>query len=95
MASELLVNAVEHGNLAFGYDETSTLLAEVRWNDAIASRLQQPDDRHRFIRVEVRGEAGRIIFLITYQSQAFDDEKYLNFDIPARSRYGDVPQRVG
>lgn len=35
--SELLINAVEHGNLTFDDDETSTLLAEWRWNNAVSN----------------------------------------------------------
>lgn len=40
--SELLINAVEHGNLGITYAEKSKLLSEDRWAEEVESRLLSP-----------------------------------------------------
>jgi DNA-binding response OmpR family regulator len=40
--SELLINAVEHGNLGIGYADKSRLLAEGRWIEEVEARLRDP-----------------------------------------------------
>ncbi len=41
--SELLVNAIEHGNLEIGYDEKSRLLQSEGWQGEIDRRLALPE----------------------------------------------------
>ncbi len=44
--SEILINAVEHGNLEIGYDEKTVLNNEGRWEQEIENRLQQ--DKYKY-----------------------------------------------
>ncbi|HEX9083044.1 MAG TPA: response regulator transcription factor, partial [Holophagaceae bacterium] len=40
--SELMINAIEHGNLGIGYEEKTRLLEQGRWREEIAQRLSLP-----------------------------------------------------
>lgn len=82
--SELLVNAVEHGNLGISYAEKGRLLAEERWADEVELRLQSSE--HSAQKVEVVLEKGQdmLTVTITDQGQGFDWRKYMQFD-PARA----------
>jgi len=74
---ELLVNAVEHGNLGITYEEKSALLAAQGWTAEVKRRLEAPE--HRDKRVEVRFErtADRIIIDIVDRGHGFDWEGYM------------------
>ncbi len=78
--SELLVNAIEHGNLEIGYDEKSRLLQEQAWQDEIERRLSLPDYQDRRAVVEVERRADGLVFTIRDQGSGFDPEAYLEID---------------
>lgn len=78
--SELLVNAVEHGNLGITYAEKSRLLSENRWTEEIELRLQSPLYAALMVEVVVEKEAGQMKVTITDQGQGFNWHKYLEFD---------------
>src|SRR5258706_2438255 len=50
--TELLVNAVEHGNLSITYDDKSVLLANDSWMQEVARRLELPENRAKRVDVE-------------------------------------------
>jgi CheY-like chemotaxis protein len=75
--SELLINAVEHGNLGIGYEGKSKLLAENRWQQEIARRLKAPENMQKRVRVHIdRGEKG-LRFVIHDEGKGFDSSQYL------------------
>jgi len=78
--SELLVNAIEHGNLEIGYDEKSRLLLKQNWQDEIERRLALPDYLGRTAVVEVERKADGLVFTIRDQGSGFDPEEYLEID---------------
>ena len=78
--SELLVNAIEHGNLEIGYDEKSRLLLEQNWQDEIERRLGLPGYLERTAVVEVERKAEGLVFTIRDQGPGFDPEEYLEID---------------
>jgi CheY-like chemotaxis protein len=82
--SELLINAVEHGNLAITYDEKSTLRAEGRWDAEVEHRLRLPEYRDRRVVVEFERSLDGIAVCIVDQGCGFDWRRYLSFD-PARA----------
>lgn len=81
--SELLVNAIEHGNLEIGYDEKSRLLKNQGWHDEIERRLALPRFADRIAAVDVERTADSLVFTIRDQGSGFDPEQYLEID-PAR-----------
>lgn len=82
--SELLINAVEHGNLGITYAEKSNLLAEGKWNEEIEQRLQSPLYADKQVEVTLDKAADALTVTITDQGQGFDWHRYLQFD-PGRA----------
>jgi len=78
--SELLINAVEHGNLGITYAEKSQLLAEGRWEEEVESRLQSPHYAENKVEVMLVKSADILSVKITDQGKGFDWEKYLQFE---------------
>lgn len=77
--SELIVNAVEHGNLGITYEEKSRLMEEGRWDAEVERRLQLPEYRDRSVRVEVRRENAETLYAIHDEGKGFDWREYLEF----------------
>lgn len=82
--SELLINAVEHGNLGITYAEKGRLLSEDRWAEEVESRLNSPQYAQHKVEVLLDKEPDSLIVTITDQGKGFDWQKYLQFD-PARA----------
>ena len=77
---ELLINAVEHGNLGITYREKSKLLGEGMIEEEIQHRLELPENRKKMAVAHViRTETG-IKFLIRDRGTGFAWEKYLEPD---------------
>ncbi|MGV6826786.1 MAG: ATP-binding response regulator [bacterium] len=70
--SELLTNAVEHGNLEIGYEEKSRLLEEDGLIEEIDRRLEEPEFADRFVEVEFKRSDTKISVHITDQGPGFD-----------------------
>lgn len=82
--SELLVNAVEHGNLGIDYAEKSRLRREDRWEAEIARRLDLPEYRGRAATVTVERLPARLAFTVADEGGGFDWRAFLDFS-PARA----------
>lgn len=82
--SELLVNAVEHGNLGITYAEKSQLLSEDRWAEEVEKRLKSPLHAGQTVEVVLDKGPDTLTVTITDQGQGFDWQKYMQFD-PARA----------
>jgi CheY-like chemotaxis protein len=76
---ELLVNAVEHGNLGISYDDKGTLLHEGHWQDEVMRRLGLAEYRDRHVEVRFQRNDASLEFLIHDQGVGFDWETYLDF----------------
>ncbi len=74
---ELLVNAVEHGNLEISYEEKTHLLMSRQWHEEIENRLRDPRYQDRVVQVNFRKEASRIILTICDEGKGFDWQPYL------------------
>lgn len=81
--SELLANAVEHGNLGVSYDEKSRLIAEQRFDEEVETRLAQPENSNKCVDVAFERLEDLISITITDQGDGFDWKNYLKMD-PAR-----------
>ena len=78
--TELMVNAVEHGNLGIGYAEKAALKRDDAWEAEIGRRLALPEYRERQARISVRRTAAEIAFVIRDEGAGFDWRRYLDFD---------------
>lgn len=86
---ELLVNAVEHGNLGISYEEKSTLLTAGCWGEEVERRLALPEHCTKQARVTFVREPGRIVLTVKDEGCGFDWQRYLDVT-PERalSRHG-------
>jgi DNA-binding response OmpR family regulator len=82
--SELLVNAVEHGNLGIGYAEKSEMRRNETWELEVERRLTDPVLAARRASVVFRRIADGLSFTISDEGAGFDWRCYLDFD-PARA----------
>ncbi len=76
---ELLVNAVEHGNLGISYDEKCRLKKEGTWEEEVNRRLQLPNNTGKRAIASFIRDDSEITFTITDQGDGFDWQKYLDF----------------
>lgn len=77
--SELLINAVEHGNLAITYAEKSQLLSDGRWAEEVEARLADPRYADRMVAVKMEKTAAEMVVTITDQGAGFDWQNYMEF----------------
>ena len=82
--SELLINAIEHGNLGITYAEKSQLLAEQSWEQEVERRLALPEYSIRNVSVSFERNKNEITIVIGDQGEGFEWEEYLEIS-PERS----------
>lgn len=75
--SELLINAVEHGNLGVSYAEKSRLLEEGRWEEEIESRLNLPEHAAKMVDVILEHDPKEMRLNIADCGAGFDSQKYM------------------
>ncbi len=81
--TELMVNAIEHGNLGITYDEKSVLNEQGSWINEVANRLQMEQNINKVASISFQRYADKIEITITDQGNGFDWESYMDFD-PSR-----------
>lgn len=69
---ELMLNAIEHGNLGIGYAEKSRLRGEGRFGQEVEARLARPENREKWASIELRRDDDRLSFLIADAGHGFD-----------------------
>ncbi|MBK1725101.1 response regulator [Thiocystis violacea] len=82
--SELMLNAIEHGNLGITYAEKGRLIEDGLWQDEVERRLAEPEQAERFATVEFVREPEQLSFTICDQGEGFEWETYLDLD-PSRA----------
>ncbi|MGM8060143.1 response regulator [Vogesella indigofera] len=74
---ELIVNAIEHGNLELDYQEKTQLQREDRWQETLQQRLADPVLGAREVRVGMQRHGRDLHFTISDQGKGFDWARYL------------------
>lgn len=75
--TELMINAVEHGNLGIGYDEKSRLNMNDDWEQEISRRLTLRSNKDKYVSIEFRRSNEEVTFLIADQGKGFDWMQYM------------------
>jgi anti-sigma regulatory factor (Ser/Thr protein kinase) len=78
--TELMLNAVEHGNLAITYDEKSQLIRSDGLRDEIERRLAMPSYAGKRASLSVERVGGEVRFLIRDEGRGFNWEQYLEMN---------------
>jgi CheY-like chemotaxis protein len=84
--SELLVNAVEHGNLGISYEDKSSLVADKKWQQEISNRLAAPQYADRIVTVIFERKKDACYIQITDEGEGFDWKQFLEVD-PSRAMH--------
>ncbi len=72
---EMLVNAIEHGNLNISYEDKTREILKGNYKDFIAQRQLDPRYRQRTVQVYYSLSARRALFLIRDEGDGFDHHK--------------------
>lgn len=81
---ELLINAIEHGNLGLGYDGKTDMLEQGIWRAEIERKQGQPENADKFATATVAHKADGVYVVIEDQGKGFEWKKYMHID-PARA----------
>ena len=82
--TELLVNAIEHGNLAISYAEKSALNVSGTWWEEVERRAQLPEYATRVAEVLFEATENEVRFAIRDEGAGFDWHSFMQID-PARA----------
>ncbi len=78
--TELLINAVEHGNLGITYEDKSKLNVTGGWADEVKRRLALPENADKRAIVTFERDPEAIRFVIRDEGDGFDFGSYLQVD---------------
>ena len=76
--SELLINAIEHGNLDITYEDKLLKLQDDVYFDYMTQKINEKDNKDKKIKVEFMVNSERIVIKISDQGKGFDHKKYLS-----------------
>ncbi len=76
--TELITNAVEHGNLGITYEEKSRLNAQGNWECEVDNRLALPAHKDKYATVEFNRDDNKITLVITDQGNGFDWRQFMS-----------------
>ncbi len=82
--NELMINAVEHGNLGINYAEKTKLVLNGTWMQEVQRRLEAEEYRNRFARLTFKAMKDAIVITIKDQGAGFDWANYVELS-PARA----------
>jgi len=78
--TELMINAVEHGNLGISYDEKSELNNNGVWSDEVNKRLQLAENVDKTALLSHTNHTDSIEISVIDQGNGFNWKQYMEFD---------------
>ncbi|WP_051305925.1 response regulator [Desulfogranum mediterraneum] len=84
--SELLFNAIEHGNLGIDYDQKTELMDSNSWRDEVERRLALPEYTAKKATVIFERKGDSYYLQITDQGKGFNWKSFMEFD-PSRASH--------
>tara|TARA_B100001564_G_C20641233_1_gene672239 strand:- start:263 stop:1186 length:924 start_codon:yes stop_codon:yes gene_type:complete len=78
--SEILINAVEHGNLGINYEEKNTLLSKNKLEEEVQLRYDLPAYKDRRVTVNYHRTPERITITIDDEGEGFEWDQFMDFD---------------
>ena len=83
--SEMLLNAVEHGNVGITYEEKTGLMAEGMWEQEVLRRLALPENADKQVHVHYEKTHHEILLSIRDEGPGFDWACYLDLSLERAS----------
>ncbi|MCH2037915.1 MAG: response regulator [Rickettsiales bacterium] len=77
---ELLVNAVEHGNLGIGYEEKTELIQSGEWRNELNRRAHAPENKDKRVKVMLKNQKDGVQIRISDSGEGFKGRKYMNLE---------------
>ena len=74
---EIVINAIEHGNLEITYDEKTSAQLEDKYFTVLSERQRNPEFSTRKVSIDYSINFGRAIFKITDEGQGFDHKNFI------------------
>ena len=78
--TELMINAIEHGNLHIGYAEKSQLRKQDIWEKEIENRLNLDEYKDKYASIDVVRNDKGVTYTIADQGNGFDWSEFMEFD---------------
>jgi CheY-like chemotaxis protein len=75
--NELLINAIEHGNLGITYAEKTKFVLSGSWAEEVERRLKAPENEMKVARLTFRATKDQISVTIKDEGKGFDWKKYV------------------
>ncbi len=75
--NELLINAVEHGNLGITYNEKTKLVLGGTWMQEVERRLEAPEYKDKNARLSFKAAKDAIAVIIKDEGGGFDWSRYV------------------
>ncbi len=82
--ADLLINAVEHGNLEIGYEEKTNLLKTGKWREEVRRRENSPEYCNRQVKITLTRNSDETRVVITDEGSGFNWSEYMDID-PSRA----------
>lgn len=78
---ELLVNAIEHGNLEIHFEDKRKLIAQGRYREELNKRLAMRQYKDRSVKIDFERTDDNVSFYITDQGDGFDPSQFMELDL--------------
>jgi CheY-like chemotaxis protein len=75
---ELIINAIEHGNLGIGYALKSQMQNIDIWLQEVENRIDLPENKNKKVRIEYSEEQGELVFKISDEGTGFNYKEFLD-----------------
>jgi PAS domain-containing protein len=91
---EMIINAIEHGNLEIMYEEKTDALMNDTYRELIEERRNRSSSADRKVTIEYQIDPDRAVFKITDDGKGFDHKKALDKDVYEQNKNG-IPHGRG
>jgi len=78
--TEIITNAVEHGNLGITYDEKTEFVSKGTWHAEVERRISLPQHRQKIVTLALRRTPEKVTVLVEDQGPGFDFSRYVRFE---------------
>jgi len=78
--TELITNAIEHGNLGITYDEKTEFVSNGTWAAEVERRLALPEHHKKMVSLTFNRHAHGVTVLIEDEGPGFDYSRYMRLD---------------
>ena len=82
--TELLLNAIEHGNLGITYEEKSRMISKQEWYAEVDRRMTLPENADKEVELHFERRATELLFTIRDMGPGFDWRRFVEIE-PSRA----------